>query len=395
MHRLTGSFNALSVRGGIRIATALVASWLLAASALDAAEPVAPPSGEAAKTVVAATDCARCHTDIYGFWSGSRHNQSARNVSFLEAEAAFQKQADCDRLPHGKDFCKTCHSPALGHPESEAASEGVRCAFCHSIKDVQIGRRPSPFVLETGDTKYGPGAGMKSPAHPIVQSNLFADSRLCAGCHEWRSDDGLAILSTYSEWKESGLESEGTHCQTCHMAEAAGNVVDPKLLRDGKGKINTHKFTGGHNASQLHDAVKVDIKSIVREGERLRLRVGLANIGAGHYFPTGMPTRRVELEIVANWGGGKNETKKELLMREFVDAAGNPLRSAHDIFLRAADLKSDTRLKPEESRDYEFTLEGPKDKGCRVEVRLVYYDDPLPGQKEPYRSVFYQQFRSR
>ena len=310
------TFNSKAAKGFIKnaiwLAIPVCLVLLLATSALAEESITKSTSPGPAESNTA---CEKCHMDIFSYWNQSRHNQSTTNVFYKQALQEFQKLQDVSKLPRGKDFCKTCHEPLLATGGNDKAANGVQCEFCHSIKDVQLGRRPSPFILEKGPTKYGPLGEVQSPAHPTRKSELFSTSLLCAGCHEWKNDAGLSILSTYSEWQESGLQKEDTHCQSCHMAEVEGQVSDPKLSRITSGKVNTHQFTGGHTASQLHKAVSIKIKDISIEKEDLTVRLEVRNIGSGHYFPTGMPTRRVEIEVSVKTAGSEPEVKNQISHR--------------------------------------------------------------------------------
>ncbi len=334
--------------------------------------------------------CGECHEDIYKLWNKSRHAKAAKTGYFLGTEGEFRKLTGVN-LPRGKEFCRTCHAPTL--PGVEAKTDGVVCQFCHSVKDVKLGRKPSPFIMGSGDTKYGPLADVESPDHATERNEIFTNSRLCAGCHEYRTEAGLPILSTYSEWEKSGFKEQGIHCQTCHMSEVAGDIVDPKLKRNGGAKINLHRFVGGHKPEQLHKAVRVKILKVRQEGDKLAVSVEVDNKGAGHSFPTGMPTRKVVVEASIEVSGEEVRSEKIVLKRVLGDKDGKPIKGAASLFHRAVSVLSDTLLAPQEKRVLTFTLPFQRDRGGKLWVKLRYIDDPAPGTVEPYQNVFFSRRR--
>jgi hypothetical protein len=267
---------------------------------------------------------------------------------------------------------------------------GVQCAFCHSVSEVVLGRKPSPFILGDLSTMYGPLAEVESPAHDTKQSPIFTNSQLCAGCHEYTNDAGVSILSTYTEWKTTGLPEKNIHCQSCHMKEVSGAIVDPKVKRVKSAQVNLHRFEGGHSADQLHNAVKLKIDEIKQEGDELVVAFTITNSGAGHSFPTGMPSRKVIARVNIEPANGDPRIQKEVVFeRVLVDKQGNPVQRASEFFQKAALIQLDSRLKAGESRQVTLKLPFKSTQGGNLTVRLIYMDDPAPGKLEPFQNTFY------
>ncbi|GAB4304825.1 MAG: hypothetical protein Kow0090_20460 [Myxococcota bacterium] len=335
-------------------------------------------------------NCGECHVDIYKLWKTSRHARAATTHLFLSVEEEFKALADTG-LPNGKEFCRTCHAPKLAADSKK--SSGVNCAFCHSVKGIELGRKPTPFIPGAKDTMYGPLAEAESPAHKTEKSQIFTDSRLCAACHEYSNDAGVLILSTYSEWQTAGFEKEENHCQSCHMPEVAGNMVDPKIKRLGKAVVNLHRFVGGHNAAQLHSAVGAEIVKIGQEDGELVVSFEIENKGAGHSFPTGMPTRKVIAEASIEVSKEKSISEQLVIKRVLGDKEGKPLEEGAKLFHNATKVLSDNRLLAGEKRLFTLRLPVGREKGGMLTLKLIYMDDPSPGKVKPYRNVFFSQSR--
>ena len=110
--------------------------------------------------------------------------------------------------------------------EKRITWEGVTCDYCHSLKTVEITESGPRVEVEIGDVKRGPIRDAESTGHEVAYSELHSRSEVCAPCHEYVNREGVAILSTFSEWHESAAAERGDTCQTCHMALTHADVVD-------------------------------------------------------------------------------------------------------------------------------------------------------------------------
>ena len=81
---------------------------------------------------------------------------------------------------------------------------------------------------------------------------------------------------------------------------------------------------GGHSLEQLNKALGLSIQHRW-EDEELEVEVVLRNKGAGHAVPTGMPGRRVILDLVLRSGEGHRFEERKVYGKFF--STGEPARS--------------------------------------------------------------------
>lgn len=320
--------------------------------------------------------CGECHVAIYEGWKGSMHANAVTDPVFypIFLETSRQTGGKSDVL------CLSCHAPtARGNGanllDDPSAREGVSCDFCHRIRDVRLNASPR-FVLETGKKKWGPLKGISSPFHEVGDSPLFEQAKLCAGCHEYANERGVPILETFSEWKESSFGREGKACQTCHMPPIAGMPVPPRVKPVKEIYINSHEAVGGHSVEQVRKAIVVEVEKPVRSGDKVHGVVRLTNAGSGHKVPTGIPTRRLVLELRARSGGIGVYAEDRVYQKTLVNEAGEAITRDADVFLHAAKVKADNRLKPGETRIEHFTFYAPKNRPLEVEAAVYYLYQP-------------------
>jgi len=356
--------------------TIILTGWFLPADS----QPEKEFAGEFAPgKFVSSEVCGACHEDIYQMWK--EHSIHALSVT----DPIFQAGLQQAKKTHGetiREVCLSCHSPTTTVTkdyalETELSQEGVTCDFCHSIKGVQLEARKaskSPFTLDVGLVKRGPLADAKPKLHEVAYSELHTSSLLCAGCHEYTNEKGGHVLSTYTEWKEGPYPDQKFNCQTCHMpvyfAALVSNPVSQKLDRK---LINLHYMPGGHSIDQLQKALTVEMTDIVRAPDRMIVNIKVVNQGAGHAVPTGVPTKRMILQVDARpMSGGKSHHEERVYQRILVNEKGEELKTEPQLFLEAKRVRSDNRLKPGESRLEKFTF--PITPGTKVAVaaKLVY-----------------------
>jgi hypothetical protein len=341
---------------------------LAAASAAAAGNPYA-----------SSKSCAECHKDIHGYWSESAHARSASAPSFLASlEQALKGPAEPDAVRRG---CTACHAPTAllsgDHSLAEPLTrEGVSCDFCHTVADVDLGR-PQPFDLQPGPVKRGPLQYAASPFHETAYSPLHKSSPLlCAGCHEHRNAAGVAVLSTWSEWKASDYPSRGTSCQDCHMPPVPGNTVR-EGLKASERAVNLHRLTGGSGAAKIASGLELRLE-VSRTSSAAEVDAVVTNSGAGHAVPGGLSSKSLVLTVAIETTSGElTQTRERVFRRELRDAEGRALEHVADLFLKSASVGPDTRLRPKEPRYERFTL--PLPEGARAVVaRLLYRDASDP-----------------
>jgi hypothetical protein len=345
------------------------------AGAVAAARPAAP-SYEPAK------NCGRCHDAIFKSWSESPHSRSASSPAYQETlrrteEAATDKAG-------ARRACVWCHSSTtlltgdLGL-QQPISREGITCDFCHTVSDVDLEKTDHPFTLEPGRVKRGPFQYTHVTGHGTAYSSLHrASPLLCASCHEFTNGNGVAVLSTYTEWKAGPYPARGVPCQDCHMAPVPGTAVKGGAGKDALRVINLHRVVGGSAQSQLRRGLDLKIESVTAGGGSSQVSVAVTNVAAGHAAPGGLSTKSLVLAAAVEMADGRLEHRQErVYRRELKDAGGRILETVSDLFLRAASVGRDNRIKPKESRRERFSLPTPQ--GARaVLVRLEYRDSSDP-----------------
>lgn len=344
--------------------------------------------------LVSASACGQCHTDIYSVWKSSVHAGAATNSVFERVSQDFaRQQGDSSR-----EVCLKCHAPATllnGDMEltEQVSREGVSCDFCHSLKGTDLNGKDHPFVLDVSEVKFGPVKGAESSGHLVEYSEFFQQSEHCAGCHEYSTESGIQLLSTYSEWQDYMEKGGRKSCQSCHMPLVMATVVDPKVRRVEGSFVNLHSMPGGHSKAQLVKSIRLRIMSMERVNEGIAVRVKLENLGAGHFVPTGTPTRKLVLNVEARTPGGEVVNQERVYQKIVTDASGNPILEDSLLFSNAASIISDNRIAPGEERIEELLLPAPKEENVEVTASLTYLYSPLNETESETRVNFYSESR--
>jgi predicted CXXCH cytochrome family protein len=364
---------------GARKALAPLILLCLAASTARAA-PIEPLSS--------AEICGRCHRTIHETWKTSSHAQAMESRLFQDA----LEMAEADFGAGGRKICLGCHSPLVGQTSDAALQkklswEGVTCEYCHTLRDVNTTGANPAAVLTPALAKSGPMPETKGSPHGTIYSDVHTKSLVCAPCHEYKNAAGFPVLTTFSEWQNSPYAKQGKQCQSCHMARVTGDVVDPKIRRSSTAKINLHQMPGSHSIAQLTTAVRAQL-STVREGDKLRVVVGIANEKAGHYLPTGSPLRQLVLEVRVDGYGGEHFREERVYARRVADSHGTILEREHFAFLKAEKVIADTRLAPSERREEKFSFAIPAASQAQVKATFWYYYSPMARTESQKRITF-------
>jgi hypothetical protein len=343
----------------LRIVALGTAMWFAAAPAW--CEMIAPSD-----------TCGDCHKDIYAMWRESAHAQSMERPRFLTS----YRQVESARGASAAAVCLTCHAPlarAIGDPQlkQKVTWEGVTCDYCHSIVSVSTSSGRPEHRVRIGSVKLGPIEDAESTGHDVEFSPLHEDSAVCAPCHEYVNPNGTAILTTYSEWRDSTAARRGETCQACHMGVTEANVVDPRIKRNPRAEVNLHRMPGGHSQEQLHRALKVSIET-QRKDEWLELTVRVKNRGAGHAVPTGMPGRRIILVATVDTYAGESFEERRTYGKQFMHAGGEIVTNVADYFTKEVRLQSDTRIAVDEEKVESFRFPLPAAIAADVVVKLHY-----------------------
>lgn len=321
--------------------------------------------------------CGDCHRAIHAGWKKSAHATAMESRLFQDA----LKLAESDFGAQSRRVCLSCHSPIAVQTGDldlikKVSWEGVTCDYCHSIQEVtETGGNPKAQV-EFTLVKSGPSKDLSSPAHGTRFSPVHTSSLACIVCHEYRNATGFAVLTTYSEWKNSSYGKNEQGCQWCHMGKVAGDVVDPRVKRSSMSGINLHEIPGSHSIQQLNKAIKADLIT-TREGDQVKVQVKVTNQGAGHYVPTGSPLRQLLMELRADAYGGRRFREQTKYSRVVSDRSGFVLDRESAVFIKAAQVVKDTRLAPNESRTEKFSFAIPRGTQAEVEATFYYYYSPM------------------
>lgn len=346
-------------------------------AAVTAAAPAEKAGELKTGTLNESARCGGCHEQIYTMWKRSLHGLAFTDPIF---ETSYMR-AYLDTAGAARSVCLRCHAPVATVTgdldlKNPASREGISCDYCHSIVSVDLGRRDRPFKVALDGVKRGPFGDAESPAHRVAVSELHLSAEFCAGCHEYENEDGLPILSTYSEWRLSPQAAQGKTCQKCHMPLGEGDTVRPGVGTGRKG-INLHDISGGHSSEQVRRAATAKILRVERQSPTSAVvEVEVANVGSGHSIPTGLPTRKLILEVALFCDGKEVQRFERPYQRVLLDKSGQPIMDDHRTILEARSVRDDNRLRAGERRVERFFTEVPRKGALRAEMKFRYQYAP-------------------
>ncbi|TKB53415.1 MAG: hypothetical protein E8D50_06795 [Nitrospira sp.] len=340
------------------------------------AEEVALSQSTIEQAFPTSSKCKRCHERVFEEWETSPLSRSIHSPAFRASLDAFLAS------PAGKDkaMCFRCHAPHVREFSNQVqlfinqakagnpSLDGVACAQCHLIKQVDRTKQPPEpkYELES-KTVYGPYKdSVQNRAHQSIELGLFQKSDLCLNCHQSvTSAVGLGKANDLlGNWDQSKAVKSGKECQTCHMPEQVGESANGEKKR----KVANHTFPG-RIGKLRQEAARLDVKTKI-EGENTTVMVKVQSL-VPHNLPATHPAwASVVLDLDIK---GKNLktvfTDKRVYGRVYQDAKGQ--KTSFDF--EAVKVLEDTVLKPEEMRIETFTFPTPKDtKTFDVEVTLNY-----------------------
>ena len=154
-----------------------------------------------------------------------------------------------------------------------------------------------------------------------------------------------------------------------------------------------NRVPGGHSLDQLHKALGLGIRPL-RDGDALDVEITVRNKGAGHAVPTGMPGRRVILEVEIKAGTGASYSERRVYEKTFVDGTGRPVTRDRDYFTAGVEMRADTRIGPDEHRIESFRFPIPPDQTAYLTVRLHYEHSPMGNDVGRTWSTFFSEKRT-
>lgn len=297
---------------------------------------------------------------ILNDWRSTMMANSSKDP-FWRAKVSHETQVNPAHAEALEDVCTRCHAPAghfnahfIGSPfysiEEMAADplalDGGNCTVCHQIMQEILGNHSG--VIEFGTDKIIWGQYPDPFTVPMFNntgytpqySDHIKDSRLCGACHTLLTNsvdlngnltgDEFVEQAIYQEWLNSSYPAQGYGCQSCHIPEIP-DIIKISLMPpwlEGRSPFGLHHLVGGNVFMQrifrenlVELGITAEIKHIdstmdrtlrlLREStlglslseasrtpDTLFLEAVLENI-TGHKLPTGFPSRRVFVEIIA------------------------------------------------------------------------------------------------
>ena len=143
----------------------------------------------------------------------------------------------------------------------------------------------------------------------------------------------------------------------------------------------------------MNKAVSVNLDA-EREANRLVLDLCLVNKGAGHAVPTGMPGRRLILELDVRSSSGQQFSEQRVYGRFFKDKDGNTITKDAGYFAAGIKEESDSRLQPDETLDERFEFPISAEDIVFYTIKLHYEHSPLGQDEGRTRLTFYTSKRT-
>ena len=156
------------------------------------------------------------------------------------------------------------------------------------------------------------------------------------------------------------------------MPLVPGSVVALSVKRDTPKEVNLHDVSGSHDIERVRSAVSLDLFGYEWLGDQIWVYIQVANKGSGHCFPTGLPMHRAVLEVEIH--DGSTLVDRRVIPFEIVmlDKNRRVLKREHQVFVDAAYIRSDTRLKPAEKRMIDISFRDIEATKLVLTARLKY-----------------------
>lgn len=294
-------------------------------------------------------------------WRSTMMANSARDP-FFRAKMEHESLLNPAHAEALQNKCLACHAPQgmhqeemLGNPLFTAAMldtsvmgrDGVGCLACHMQDPDSAGHFFSGALHYDSARVYGPYPDSTINAAIMEffvrftpgQGQHILDGRVCAGCHTLLTEtvdiDGnytggvFAEQATWHEWLNSAYPAAEANCRSCHMPRiddavvlaseyvflpahspfgkhhlVGGNTFMLQLMRDRIGELGIpataaqFDSTIARSRRLLHRAASLQASVLARVDDSLFVDVELGNM-AGHKFPSGYPSRRAFIQLIA------------------------------------------------------------------------------------------------
>jgi len=200
------------------------------------------------------------------------------------------------------------------------------------------------------------------------------------------------ILDEYNQWGGSAQAAELKQCQFCHMPDFKGITAFSAFTRED---VKAHSFLGTQptrpkDMDFLKGALELSAegKRDAKNPKQVKVVVKVTNKSAAHALPAGFSWREIDLIIrVRNLEKKVYWEQQEIFKRTLGDGTGKPI--LEDWY--AKEVLSDTRLKPNETRTFEYIVdvsEAPEGERLFVTAQVFFIRQPRAVYeitKEAYR----------
>jgi hypothetical protein len=250
------------------------------------------------------------------------------------------------------------------------ATDAVDCAACHAVS------LTDPAVA---NGMRGPHADCPGAPHGCAKDPSLATAANCRSCHELAGpfdrrltagppagsagDGRFGMFTTFSELAlargstgGSPGSGEGANCLDCHMAAPMG-AAGPR----------NHALDGADSRRALRHAIAARLETAWAD-EELQIVVSLTNTGGGHHVPTGLPDRRLEVDVAATDADGRVIERKQWWLGRVLAADGSDEPVPFFVATRSI---SDNRLAAGQTR--RFRLVADRRRAARVTATVWYH----------------------
>ncbi len=315
---------------------------------------------------VAMVDAAGQDVNVVDDWRSTTMANAAKDP-FWRAQMSLETTVFPQHKASIEHTCTRCHAP-LGHFDAvytgnvpyvldqlltdPVGLDGVSCMACHSQRPDSLSAVHSGALrLDTERRIYGPYP------MPLVSPMLTATSfepvyglhirraEACGTCHSLVThtlDDAgnptgqhFVEQATWHEWLNSTYPAQAVRCQDCHMTSLGKTPVDiaansnttlrqpffrhdlvganlfmlrlmkaqRALLEIKAGPAHFDETIAATLEMLQHRSLQLQVEEIERTADSALLRVELTNL-AGHKLPSGYPSRRMFISVIAQTAEG-------------------------------------------------------------------------------------------
>jgi tetratricopeptide (TPR) repeat protein len=237
--------------------------------------------------------CGKCHAEAYSQWRQALHSNSFRTPFYRASVNILLRTKGIEFTRH----CDSCHNPigvltgALTEDskvDRRFDEDGVTCATCHSIQQLQstsgnggfVMGVPSVMVDENGNRIPGQvpyGEILKHPERHsrAVMKNIYRTPEFCAACHKANLPNPLneykfvRAFTVFDEWQNSKFSQQNpltfysgdfTTCQGCHMKRAEVQSFD---FGAKNGTFASHRWLAGNTAVPFYYGFDEQLKKTI------------------------------------------------------------------------------------------------------------------------------------